>query len=273
VSDGKTIDLGSLGGGLGTALGINDQTQVVGQSYPAQGPPQAFLWTADGGMRSLGSLNGHRASISGADAINDLGQIVGDSSSDQFPGEHAAYFGRTGVIDLGTLGTDSVAHALNNQGQVVGMSFTNLGTRAFITDLNGGPMLDLNDLIPPGTGWSLFDARGINDAGQIVGTGQLPGYDIIHAYLLTPDSALSVAELASAFLTAEVAACPSVSQSALARPADATPAPTTAEACDSSLTSSAVDSGARPVSVPVNLVAAESPRGELFAPFAEVFVP
>jgi hypothetical protein len=37
-------------------------------------------------------------------------------------------------------------------------------------------------------GWDkLSSANGINDAGQIVGMGRLPGYTNIHAFLLTPD--------------------------------------------------------------------------------------
>jgi hypothetical protein len=45
-------------------------------------------------------------------------------------------------------------------------------------------MQDLNDLIASGSGWTLGDAVGINDAGQIVGNGMIGGNS--HAYLLTP---------------------------------------------------------------------------------------
>jgi probable HAF family extracellular repeat protein len=187
--NGSLFDLGTLGGdGVSGADGINNQGEVVGQ---AAGPNilHAFAWTARGGMRDLGTLDGNPASTSGANAINDLGQIVGASYSHAFGTTHAAYFSRQGVIDLGTLGGLSDAHALNNLGQVVGDSYTSDGDHAFLTDLQGGPMVDLNTLIPPDSGWSrLFTADGINDAGQIVGTGQLPGYDIIHAYLLTPQN-------------------------------------------------------------------------------------
>jgi probable HAF family extracellular repeat protein len=199
-SNGTTLDLGSFGGGhISTAGGINNETQVVGQATPAVGAPHAFLWTADRGMTDLGSLDGDPGSTSGAEAINDAGQIVGASYSSVLHTTHAAYFSRNGVVDLGTIGAFAIAHAVNNLGQIVGESGD-----AFITDLYGGPMIDLNTLIPPGTGWSLFEADDINDAGQIVGTGQLPGYDNIHAYLLTPDTAPSVAVLAPAPITADV---------------------------------------------------------------------
>jgi hypothetical protein len=45
-------------------------------------------------------------------------------------------------------------------------------------------MLDLNDLIPAGSGFTLQAARGINDAGQIAGFGTFDG--ATHAFLLTP---------------------------------------------------------------------------------------
>jgi hypothetical protein len=54
-------------------------------------------------------------------------------------------------------------------------------TGAFIYDTQ---MRDLNTLIPPGSGWFLSSATGINDAGQITGTGSFGGPT--HAFLLTP---------------------------------------------------------------------------------------
>jgi probable HAF family extracellular repeat protein len=188
--DGHYLDLGTLGGGDdgSTATGINNRGEVVGQ---ASG--RAFLWTPGTGMEDLGSLDGNPGSTSDAAAINDRGQIVGTSFSYALGTSHAVYYSSSGVIDLGTLGGYSEAKALNNLGQVVGLS----NGDAFLTDLQGGPMVDLNTLIPPDSGWvRLFEANGINDAGQIVGAGQLPGYDVIHAYLLTPNDTPSAPPLA-----------------------------------------------------------------------------
>jgi probable HAF family extracellular repeat protein len=47
-------------------------------------------------------------------------------------------------------------------------------------------MTDLNDLLPSGTGWTIKDARGINDAGQIVGIGRNPSGQT-HAFVMSPD--------------------------------------------------------------------------------------
>jgi probable HAF family extracellular repeat protein len=45
-------------------------------------------------------------------------------------------------------------------------------------------MSDLNSLIPPNSGWTLSEAFGINDTGQITGTGAING--ATHAFLLNP---------------------------------------------------------------------------------------
>jgi probable HAF family extracellular repeat protein len=45
-------------------------------------------------------------------------------------------------------------------------------------------MFDLNDLVPAGSGFVLEEATGINDSGEIVGTGTIGG--ATHAFLLVP---------------------------------------------------------------------------------------
>jgi probable HAF family extracellular repeat protein len=191
--DGQIVDVGAFSANGGSvAASISNRGEVVGQ---ASGDTftHAFVWTEAGGMQDLGSFDGTPGGTSGASAINDLGQIVSSSYSEAFGTTHAAYFTAHGVVDLGTLGGFSDAHALNNLGQVVGDSFGAFGDHEFLTNLDGGPMVDLNALLPADSGWSnLFTADGINDAGQIVGTGQLPGVNIIHAYLLTPDTSPGV---------------------------------------------------------------------------------
>ena len=53
---------------------------------------------------------------------------------------------------------------------MVGFSYTT-GHAAQHAFFYNGVMNDLNDLIPAGSGWELVTAFGINDAGQIAGTG------------------------------------------------------------------------------------------------------
>ena len=87
--------------------------------------------------------------------------------------------------DLGTLagGQQSAAYAINERGDIVGFSEgSDHSARAVI--VTAGVMRDLNGLIPSGSGWVLTEARDINDAGRIVGTGWLDGEQ--RGFLLTP---------------------------------------------------------------------------------------
>jgi probable HAF family extracellular repeat protein len=81
----------------------------------------------------------------------------------------------------------SWAYAINDAGQIVGHSGSGpqccWRDRAVIW--TGSVIADLNDLIPPDSGWVLTMATGINDAGQIVGQGTIGGQT--HAFLLTPN--------------------------------------------------------------------------------------
>ena len=66
------------------------------------------------------------------------------------------------MMDPGTLeGQESTALAINEAGQIVGTS----GSRGFLNSLE--EMLDLNTLLPQGSGWRALTPRCINDRGQI----------------------------------------------------------------------------------------------------------
>ena len=85
------VDLGTLGGGVSDAYGINndpDDIQVVGYSTRAdEGPPHGFFWTEATGMIDLGSFG--RGSF--ARDINNHGMIAGYS-------EDAVVFGNWPVV-------------------------------------------------------------------------------------------------------------------------------------------------------------------------------
>ena len=53
-------------------------------------------------------------------------------------------------------------------------------------------MLDLNFLIPTNSGWSLREATGINDRGQIIGNAYRHGFAGCRAFLLSPSPTLQV---------------------------------------------------------------------------------
>jgi probable HAF family extracellular repeat protein len=157
-----------------SASDINDRGQVVGCTS-AWGSPQAFLWQNDTGMRTLGTFAG--AISTSACCINNNGQVAGLSIAEESgkTSVHAfVWQSDSGIQDLGALYEDgtSCPYGINDKGQVVGVSYGG-GCCAFLWESSSG-MHDLNDLIDPCSGWSLIDARAINDNGWIVGYGTNP---------------------------------------------------------------------------------------------------
>ena len=80
-----TDDLGTLGGLVSVAFGINDSGQVVGWSYATMdyGDQHAFLYAGNGPMQDLNDFIDPASGwiLNYAFAINDVGQIVGAGSS------------------------------------------------------------------------------------------------------------------------------------------------------------------------------------------------
>ncbi len=96
-ADGRTLDLGTLGGGDSEAVDVNNAGQVVGNANTADQSSHAFVY-ADGVMQDLGTLGGRQ---SFATAINELGQIVGFSDVELGSDERHAFFYSEGqMVDL-----------------------------------------------------------------------------------------------------------------------------------------------------------------------------
>jgi probable HAF family extracellular repeat protein len=186
--NGKMKDLGTLGGTQGVASWVNDRGDVVGSSnLSGDTNTHPFLWTKSDGIQDLGVLGG---TFGSANWINDAREVVGITSTLNDQHVHA-FFWRDGVMsDLGTVGTDpeSEATSVNSQGQVVGGSFTfaagGADLHGFLWE-QGGPMLDLNTLVPLGSDVTVINAVDINDRGEIAAKGVLPNGDA-HAVLLIP---------------------------------------------------------------------------------------
>ena len=88
------------------------------------------------------------------------------------------------VTDLGTLGGSfAQAFGINDKGEVVGWSIDGTGNQRAVIWQDKVP-LDLNTLIPAGSGWYLQAAQSINDAGEIAGFGSINGN--VHAFLAVP---------------------------------------------------------------------------------------
>jgi probable HAF family extracellular repeat protein len=194
---GNMIDLGTFGGTCGVPNALNNRGQVAGQSYLAGNVAgHAFLWEKSGHpqLTDLGTLGGDNASAMG---LNDAGEVIGYADLPPSPpgciGLHCVHHGflwKHGVMtDLGTIGTDQCARALsiNSRGQIVGATAAVCGgalTHGFLWE-NGGPAIDLNTLVPPGSGLALTTPVSINDRGEIAGFGTLAN-GVTHAFVLIP---------------------------------------------------------------------------------------
>jgi probable HAF family extracellular repeat protein len=122
---GTMEDLGTLGGGFGEARGINDPGQITGWSAVANGDYHAFLW--EDGMFYDISIPG--SDLSGGEDLNNRGQIAGWSLTD---GVYSPILWTDGSpLHLPRLGDGASdgASAVNESGQVVGVSETVLGGR------------------------------------------------------------------------------------------------------------------------------------------------
>jgi probable HAF family extracellular repeat protein len=111
-------------------------------------------------------------------ALNDVGQCVGVSLNSE-SGRIEAFLENQGLrTSLGTLGGSfSIAHDINNQGEVVGGSLTE-GDEHFHGFIYRDRQLhDLNDCVDPDCGWELIQAVGINNSGEILAVASRDGDD------------------------------------------------------------------------------------------------
>jgi probable HAF family extracellular repeat protein len=170
--DGTRVDLGP---DLGAANGINAVGQVVGDP--------AYVWRNGSATNLPGFPDSGEAT---ATAINISGQVVG--SADSGSSQLAVRWQNNTPVSLGPIDdiARSQAKAINAAGQIVGTADPQCtpcaAPRAWLWQ--AGTITALDDLIPAGSGWTLQQANGINDRGQIVGAGLHNGH--MRAFLLTP---------------------------------------------------------------------------------------
>lgn len=184
----KTVKLPTLPGAVITdCCSINNSDEGVGIAFFNYENTSAhgFLVKTTG-VKDLGTLPG--GTFSNAQWINSSGVIAGYSNSSSSGSNFiATAWDPSGKIhSLGTLpgGASSIGSGINDSNQIVGLSSTATSTSDAIIWTQKGGIKDLNNLIPPNSGWVLVLANSINNSGQITGYGTINGEN--HAFLLTP---------------------------------------------------------------------------------------
>jgi probable HAF family extracellular repeat protein len=197
----KTRELVPLSGdSTSAATAINDRGEAVGisgdcdQAVGRFSARHAVLWGKNGKVTEIPNLGG--VTWHTPMDINEAGDVVGFSNP-AGPGDPEGEFiahaflwkrGAASAVDLGTLPGDlfSEAFAINERGQVVGVSFGGAnGSRAFLWE--NGVMTNLNDLAP-GNLDVLLSAQDINRDGEITGRlrDHVTGETL--AFVATPDA-------------------------------------------------------------------------------------
>jgi probable HAF family extracellular repeat protein len=125
---GRVIDLGTLGGASSASVAINQSGAIVGTSETSSGAQHAFLYQ-NGHMQDLGVLSTDFAhtywgvSYSQAHAINDAGEVVGDSNSLAFLSANGKMYNLNDLVIIPGV-TLTSAYAINNAGQILAAGYT-----------------------------------------------------------------------------------------------------------------------------------------------------
>lgn len=185
----RPVFLGQLPGDTGgAALAINARGQIVGVSTNDDTGDRAVLWQND---RAAALPVPPGAAETAALDINDRGAIVGEAA-DAGTGDPSAVRWQSGVVTFlptppGTL--TSSAFSINNQGLIVGETFIDDEFEPFFapTLWAGADVVDLDALIPPGSGWEELllpdQADLLNNRNQLVGVGNRNGQ--VRAFLMS----------------------------------------------------------------------------------------
>lgn len=151
-------------------FGVNDHGDVAGVAYNNNFSTQYGFLYSNGLVTTVTTPSTNPVFPL---AINNARQITGYASQGGFDNA-VRWSGGVATILATPPNHFSYGYAINNKGHVVG-TFTpddqQTNARAFIAIAD--TIIDLNTLTDStGTNWVLFEARGINDAGQIVGLGR-----------------------------------------------------------------------------------------------------
>ena len=221
----KLINLGTLGGGFSEGVGINNGGAVSGYStLPGDSVVHGFFWHK-GLMTDLGTLGGPNSFAPEEWAPNERGEVAGlsdtsalDPNVENFCGLFNFLTGdpyicrpfvwRHGVLTaLPTLGgNNGAALAINNRGQLAGVSETGTATdcvphyEAVIWESKTGEIQRL----PPLPGDTAAVTAGINDNGDVVGTSGNCALGGIEAVLWHDGAPINLGTLGARYSTSHL---------------------------------------------------------------------
>jgi VCBS repeat-containing protein len=160
------------------AYGINNLRMAAG-SRGSGALVEAVLWTQAGEEVSLPAGGSPFAEAYG---VNDAGWIVGtylstESVATSVSGESSVQSPTPLAVDLRL---DGAGKTVVSAPGLSGARFSLTAGKAGADGLRaalwvGGVLQDLNALVPAGSGWTLVEARDVNNAGQIIGYGLYNG--------------------------------------------------------------------------------------------------
>ena len=186
----KVLDLGTLGGDVSVATGINNNGQITGYSnLPGNQNYHAFVF--DGTMHDIGTIFYDNARDSVGVGINDSGRVAGYSGSynygvpywraflyDQDSEMMSAFYPDYGYFYITN---NSFVYDINNHGAII-------GTTSGITWLYDNGMTIIPTLQ---TGYGATIPMALNDNNQITGSGTVDIYGNTHHAFLYENGAIN----------------------------------------------------------------------------------
>jgi probable HAF family extracellular repeat protein len=182
-------DLGTLGGRYSSATAINQKGQIIGNSETADGEGHGFI--LDNGVAiDLGDLGGGSSFVQ---QINANGQVLGCSTTAS--GASNTFVWTSGrMIDIGisncenydSTSWENFSYSLNDRGQVLlNTSYSNFDETVYQSYFYDGERTysnqDIEDLLGENSGWDIYEISGLNNKGQIIGTGLFNGKESVFA--------------------------------------------------------------------------------------------
>lgn len=179
--------------GTSWAIAVNASGQTVGRRdvWPER---HAMLWEGES-FTILPDLGGDFAA---ATNISDNGTICGNGLDGQSQFRSVLWEASTHEIQIlphPGFGVVPLVKDVNDQGVAVGSVCLSIecvpGNERALIWIDGSAY-NLNSLIPPGSGYTLFSAEAINEQGEIVCVGAYNGFVSPRGFKLTPQSSSSV---------------------------------------------------------------------------------